>query len=507
MLPVVAFILYLVNVESQEPSANKYKVLNNRILDASNRECFFHGVNVVYKSSPYLPPTTSFDANTSFAKEDMQLLQDLGQNVIRLGVMWPGVNPEPGYFDTTYIKKAESIITTAYSKYNISTLVDCHQDDFSEAVCGEGVPLWATQPKAWNFPSPVHAAYNTSAANGHVPTQEQCLKVFWPKYYLSKAVSSAFQALYSNATLQQAFGDYWAELTKSFKSTPGIVGFELFNEPWAGDIYKDPSLMWPGKADSKNLAPFYDAIVPSIYDNDEDRVVFFESVTWTDEFNARWTQSGFKRVPGGEEYADRSVFSFHFYKPPMGPNGGSEKSYFEGRMKHAIAMNSTGFLTEFDIANDDQTSSQFEKMSMTMDQCDKHLISWSGWEYKPFAGAVGGTCTGCGYGLFLADGSPNHAVRKAVSRTYAQKVAGRTQVMEFDWAMGGNFTLIYEMDTSIFEPTIIYLGNTYWYPRGYILEVDPEDAVIYSVEGDYVEVYNNEEKYNGKNVTVSINPK
>lgn len=71
----------------QEPAENKYHVLNNRILDNTNRECFFHGVNVVYKSPPYLPIMDHFDANLSFSKEDMELLNELGQNVIRLGML------------------------------------------------------------------------------------------------------------------------------------------------------------------------------------------------------------------------------------------------------------------------------------------------------------------------------------------------------------------------------------------------------------------------------------
>ena len=35
--------------------------VGGRIVDASGRECLFHGVNVVYKSSPYVPITESFD--------------------------------------------------------------------------------------------------------------------------------------------------------------------------------------------------------------------------------------------------------------------------------------------------------------------------------------------------------------------------------------------------------------------------------------------------------------
>ena len=41
------------------------------------------------------------------------------------------------------------------------------------------------------------------------------------------------------------------------------------------------------------------------------RSVFFESVTWDE------TEVGFEEVPGGEQYANRSVLSYHFYKPPQ----------------------------------------------------------------------------------------------------------------------------------------------------------------------------------------------
>ena len=58
----------------------------------------------------------------------------------------------------------------------------------------------------------------------------------------------------------------------------------------AGDIYRDPFLMLPGNADKHNLAPFYDRIVERIYNADNQRIVFFESVTWTDEFNISLTE-------------------------------------------------------------------------------------------------------------------------------------------------------------------------------------------------------------------------
>lgn len=151
-------------------STTKFDVVNNRIIDETGRESYFHGVNVVFKSPPYLPTTDKFDANLSFVEEDMQLLNSLGQNVIRLGVEWPGVVPNKGETNNSYISKAINIINQAYSDYNIYTLVDSHQDDLSEAFCGEGIPIWATQPDKWNFPFPVHSPYNVSNTT-HIPSR------------------------------------------------------------------------------------------------------------------------------------------------------------------------------------------------------------------------------------------------------------------------------------------------------------------------------------------------
>merc|ERR1712154_606367 len=176
-------------------------------------------------------------------------------------------------------------------------------------------------------------------------------------------------------------------------------------------------------------------------------------------------------------------------------------------------VNATAMLTEFDISNENETEAQFAAMSATMALCDEYLISWAGWEYKPFAGALpDGTCTGCPPCLFRNDGSPNEMVRKALSRTYAQRVAGRTLKMHFDsdFKTGGAFELQFEMDTAIREPTIIYLSEQYWYAEsGYNVTLSPQNPQIvdYKREQSYVEVYNSDDaQYDGLKVTVNILP-
>ena len=55
--------------------------------DAANRTRLFHGTNFVQKSAPFYP---------TIADADIELLAKLGLNVVRLGVMMPGVRfPRP----------------------------------------------------------------------------------------------------------------------------------------------------------------------------------------------------------------------------------------------------------------------------------------------------------------------------------------------------------------------------------------------------------------------------
>merc|ERR1719158_1668919 len=99
----------------------------------------FHGVNAVQKSFPWLPSTGSFDHESSLNREDISNLKKWGFNVVRLGVMWPGVEPAPGKYNQTYLQVMRKLVDDMYA-HGIYTIVDFHQDAFSQKFCGEGVP-------------------------------------------------------------------------------------------------------------------------------------------------------------------------------------------------------------------------------------------------------------------------------------------------------------------------------------------------------------------------------
>ncbi|CAI5958156.1 unnamed protein product [Closterium sp. NIES-64] len=115
---------------------------SGRIRDAYNRERVFHGVNAVFKGPPWHPPVLdSFHPELSFSPADFAILQTLGLNVVRLGVMWPGVHPARGETNATYLHVMKRMVRQMRAA-GIYTLVDFHQDVFGSRFCGEGAPSW-----------------------------------------------------------------------------------------------------------------------------------------------------------------------------------------------------------------------------------------------------------------------------------------------------------------------------------------------------------------------------
>jgi hypothetical protein len=69
-------------------------------VDEFGRIRLFRGINSVIKSDPWYDPKL---LNPDRQKQ----ISDLGFNVVRLGAMWTGVEPQEGNFNKTYLKIIE----------------------------------------------------------------------------------------------------------------------------------------------------------------------------------------------------------------------------------------------------------------------------------------------------------------------------------------------------------------------------------------------------------------
>jgi endoglycosylceramidase len=80
----------------------------DRVLrDDKDRHVVFHGVNVVYKTAPYIPDDQVFDSQSSMTDKDIDDLVEWGFNFVRLGVMWEAVETSEGVYNETYLDEID----------------------------------------------------------------------------------------------------------------------------------------------------------------------------------------------------------------------------------------------------------------------------------------------------------------------------------------------------------------------------------------------------------------
>jgi len=222
-------------------SGEKLHVEDNKIKDEDGRERIFHGTNVVNKLEPFVPTNLeTFDAMYSFNEEDIDFLASLGYNTLRLGLMWQGAEPIEGQFNQTYIDQIKKIVDMSAAK-GITPLLNMHQDVYSRKFCGEGFPDWAMES---NFNQTKHVAFPWPLADPFevdenlYPSRELCKSIDWPDFHFTQALSSAVGNLYDNKNgLRDKFARFWGYVAEQFKDSEDIIGYELINEPWAGNIY------------------------------------------------------------------------------------------------------------------------------------------------------------------------------------------------------------------------------------------------------------------------------
>jgi endoglycosylceramidase len=176
-------------------------------------------------------------------------MQRLGLNVVRLGVLWSGVEPTRGHYNETYLDQLDTIVTLA-ATHGVYTLLDWHQDGISEHFCGEGAPSWAIrraeQPQL-RYPFPFAPAFNDSSlfyveekmgGAPTLPTRSACLTSHGPGWgETTRETAQAYQAIYSNwQGVADAFAMAQAKLASRFVRRPEVLGIELLNEPFAGAL-------------------------------------------------------------------------------------------------------------------------------------------------------------------------------------------------------------------------------------------------------------------------------
>ncbi len=197
----------------------KISTFKKAFVDSEGRERIFNGINLCdkgYNKDGEIRRTYDLPFNEELIKN----LSECGFNLVRLGMTWDAIEPQPGKYDEDYLDRVYAIADLC-AKYGIYFYLDMHQDLYSSApeTAGDGAPIWACITDG--------AKFNKT-------------KFVWAEgYFWGKAVHRAFDHFWANdkvngIPLQTYYCNMWKHVAEKFKDHPALFGYDLLNEPFPG---------------------------------------------------------------------------------------------------------------------------------------------------------------------------------------------------------------------------------------------------------------------------------
>ena len=489
------------------------------MTDRFGRTILLHGVNAVYKYAPYTLTVSPGQPN-SLTTADARRIALLGFNVVRVGIIWAGIEPgtggpnqpqictpgpskDPGMWNEqvaqTYLSQVAKVVDEL-GKYHIYSLLDMHQDVWSSLFGGEGAPPWAT----------------CTSGNPVVIYPGR-----WSKNYSNPAVDAAFNNFFANSVvggLQQEYQRSWKAVATRFANEPWIVGYDPINEPLAlarsdedKRLYATGlSCLYAGSGGraleiggSRDPLPCRSTIPTTglltvLMRADPHHLVFPE----VDNASYR---SKTLFVSTGRDLS-RTVYNFHDYCPERSGVTGNPTSLVacsNHELVHLIREEQYRplydnkeqpngpaiMMTEFGATSDPELA-----RDLTLDASTVGL-SWTWWAWRYYDDPTGSSSE-----ALINDQNQFSPVAPILSETHAVAEAGTLLATQFAQATG-NFTLVYQANTEIKAPTTIWISPT-TYTVGYCAYVS--GGTITSKPGSpYLTVAN---ASNGATVVIRVEP-
>jgi endoglycosylceramidase len=429
------------------------------LTDSSGRVVFLHGVNAVYKRAPYelyADPGKPW----SFTRADAARMASLGFNVVRLGIIWQGIEPgtlgpnspevctpgtpgDPHQWNarvaSAYLARVARTVDLL-GQFHIYTLLDMHEDVYSSEFGGEGAPPWA------------------------VCTGTEPIKILpgrWSNTYNDPGLITAVHNFWTNDVVGDLQGEYirsWKAVATAFSDNPWVVGFDPINEPFTKTLQPGtPEVAFrleclytgtsdPGRSiiDGSVLNCPSDDPAVGLIDTMRlvapDKLVFYDycglrsGVTGNPtDLNACAAQELHTMQHRSEERPDIATV-----KQPEGP---------------------AWFMSEFGATTSEPL------MQRLTDIADELQLGWTYWQWKYYDDPTGSSAEG----LVQPDGTLS-PTGNALSRAYPQAVAGTPISYSYD-PDRTEFHLLYVPDERINAPAVIFVPTAHAYAQGYQVQV------------------------------------
>jgi len=380
------------------------------ITDAQGRVVVFHGLNVVDKLPPYYPASLGFDARA------VVFLKSNGFDVVRLGIIWKALEPQPGVYDDHYLAQ---IAATArlLAAHGVFPFIDFHQDMYNERFDGEGAPDWAVQDDG--LP--------------HQPDEG-----FPDNYFFMTSLWRAYDHFWNNDPgpggigLQDRYAAAWAHVAAYFRADPSVLGFDIFNEPFPGSQYASCANPEGCPAFDAQLTAFTKRVFGAIRTADHTRMLWYEP-------NAAFNFGA--NTHHGNPDDPNSGMDFHVYciggsipgassSSPGSAQGCSTAENLVFDQAEAQSQSTGGALLESEFGGTDDLGT----LERLVDESDQHMVSWIEWAYWNRDPCCARPAEGVVYDMSKPPTGDNVKTAKlaVLARPYPQAVAGTPTSWNFD---------------------------------------------------------------------------
>ena len=266
------------------------------IRDTQGRVFISRGLNLSDDNKFPSPVTGEFIPDW-FQADCFSEIASWGFNTVRFILTWEGLEPEPGKFNEKYLDRLEQAAEWAQAA-GIYLIFDMHQDIYARKFHGDGAPEWAVLDEGLYF----------------LPLGDGVSPDLWYLNYTTPAVEKAFDNFYENKNgIQDHFIETWRRVAEKFPGNPAVLGYDLLNEPFPGS-----RLIQLDDFDRDSFQPFYERLISSLLQVDQDHLFFFEPNAMRTNFLAgSGFPSGFSKFSTGQ---GKLVFAPHFYDPEVTVN-------------------------------------------------------------------------------------------------------------------------------------------------------------------------------------------
>jgi endoglycosylceramidase len=387
--------------------------------DASGRQVFLRGVAAGGRSkfAPYVPFDFAAGQYAKALADYMDRAASWGINVLRVPFTWAALEPTMGQDDAAWLSLYDQLLDAAWAR-GMSTILDFHQDIYSEVYCGDGFPGWTVS--------------NPPAAHHDCPN--------WTGEYNNSAVQSAFDRFWAaGSSVQSEYLAAWDVMVARFKDKPGVLGFEPINEPDFGTTAN-------ATFSPTTLTSFYSMMVAHMRGAAPQSLVFVDT-TYIDGALLSTTLAR----PSG----DGVVFAPHFY--PFDHSPSAVEAGLKTWANVGASWNVPVFVGEFGL--NDTSSATVPYLAANFAAFDTLGLSGSEWEYSVSSDLWNSET----FSLVAANGTEN-PIAKAILRPFARAVAG-SSVKQAYVAASNTFSLSYQASDGVTEVSLPSRA----YPSGYDL--------------------------------------